>query len=110
MFQMMEAITPLNQRGDTKMEKQLIIQMMSTDRKINAIFKRKGYAVPCYEVAYPVVGVALVEDMQGDRNIKTMYIGDKGLVEFLDRDQEGFIEIRPEDKGLNIYSQSDKYL
>ena len=92
------------------MKKHLIIQMMATDRKINAIFERKGYTVPCYEVAYPVVGVALVEDMQGQRDIKTMYIGDKGLVEFLDKDQEGFIEIRPEDKGLNIYSKSDNYL
>jgi len=83
------------------MEKHKLIGMVTTNRNINAVFSTGGSEIPSYEIGFPVVGVALVEDMTGQRCIKVIYTGDKGLVEYLDEDKKKFIELRPSSRGLN---------
>ncbi len=84
------------------MEKHKLLGMVATNRNINAVFATEGQGVPPREMGFPVVGVALVEDMAGQQCIKIMYTGDKGLVEYLEQDKEEFIELRPGNKGLNM--------
>lgn len=73
-----------------------ILQMMTTNREINALFK--GYSNT--PRTYPVMGLALTEDKEEVRHIRVMYIGPKGLIEFLQDDSEDFMELRPASEGL----------
>ena len=84
------------------MEKHKLLGMVTTNRNINAVFTTGGSEVPPREMGFPVVGVALVEDMTGQQCIKIMYKGDSGLVEYLEQDKKGFVELRPGKRGLNL--------
>ena len=96
-------VIAVNKNKETsKMEKHRLVGMVTTNRNIKAVFTTEGQEVPPREMGFPVVGVALVEDMAGQQCIKIMYTGNKGLVEYLEQDKEEFIELRPGNKGLNM--------
>lgn len=71
-----------------------IKQVHFTERKINAIFKNKET-----EEAYPVVGIALLQDDWGHKTIKPLYLDSKGSIEPVDENLENFLCLRPETNG-----------
>ena len=85
-----------------------LLQFMSTHRKINAIFQGQGYH--CLEEAFPIVGLVLLEDKSGEREIIPAYLNKEGIICYLRPGIEGFIEIRPESKGVKEYRESDRML
>lgn len=88
-----------------------ILQLLTTSVKLNAIFIRKGiYGNSRYEEAYPIVGMALVEDKKSHRYIKLLITNDKGLVTYLEEDLPEFYEVRPASKGLMNYAHYENVI
>lgn len=93
------------------MKEYKIIEMVDINRKINAIFKpANGLDRIIPEVAYPVIGLVLVEDMEGQRVIKMLIVKNNGLITYLEEDEESFIEIRKASYGIREYRNSDVLL
>lgn len=86
-----------------------LLQFMVTHRKVDAIFSKEGFR-GTYEEAFPIVGLALIEDKSGERDIVPVYLNKEGIICYLKPGTEGFIEIRPESKGVKEYGESDKFL
>lgn len=88
-----------------------ILQLLTTSVKLNAIFIRKSiYGNSRYEVAYPIVGMALVEDKKGERYIKFLITNEKGLVSYLEEDLPEYYEVRPMSKGLMNYTHYENII
>lgn len=90
------------ERSD-KMNGVKIIQMLYTERKVNALFRKPTRRNPYQVKAYPVLGLVLVEEPDGLRDIKPMYIGPMGLIEILDRGNQSFIGLRSDSEGLYLH-------
>lgn len=80
-----------------------ILQMLTLKTKINAIFKKDNSNNHQDINSYPILGLVLTEDPEGNREIKPMYLGAKGLIEILDRNSSSFVELRTASEGLYIH-------